>query len=80
MVTPGPVSYEQGDRAVRPTRFDGVSLGMGMKCTAVPVKLTPGPGDYERDNPSDTACVKRSHNMMLNTFGGIKRDLASNYT
>jgi hypothetical protein len=28
-VTPGPVSYDQADRATKPSRFDGVSLGMG---------------------------------------------------
>lgn len=79
VVTPGPVSYNQNDRATKPSKFDGVSLGMGQKCTAVPVKLTPGPGDYNQINPTDSAVVKKSHNMMLNTFGGIQRELGSSY-
>lgn len=75
-MTPGPNAYTLSDRATKPARFENIGLGVGHKVTAVPVKLTPGPGDYDRN---DSAVVKKSHNMMLNTFGGIQRELGSTY-
>lgn len=73
LVTPGPLSYDQTDKAVKPARFDGVSLGMDMKCTARLIKLTPGPGDYDNIMKLDSAVVKKSHNYMYNNYGGIPK-------
>ena len=33
LVTPGPHTYENTDQAVKPKRFNGVSLGTDVKCT-----------------------------------------------
>jgi len=47
MVTPGPVSYNQDDTAVKMTRFKGAGIGYDVKANAKAIKLTPGPQEYE---------------------------------
>ena len=39
----------------------------------MPIKLTPGPGDYDNILKHDSAVVKRSHNFVLNKYGGIPK-------
>lgn len=47
MVTPGPVSYNQDDSATKMTRFKGAGMGYDSKANFKPIKLTPGPQDYD---------------------------------
>lgn len=47
MVTPGPVSYNQDDTAIKMTRFKGAGIGYDVKTNAKPIKLTPGAQDYD---------------------------------
>ena len=43
---PGPYEYEANDEAIKPKRFNGVGLGLDIKCTLRDIELTPGAGDY----------------------------------
>lgn len=47
-VTPAPDSYKQEDHATKLARFDNIHLGTDKKTTAKDIKLTPGPGHYQR--------------------------------
>ena len=74
MVTPGPVSYNQDDKAVRPTRFAGVSLGYDVKSNQKQIKYTPGPADYDTIPSHSNSVIIKTHNYSLNR-GGIKLPL-----
>ena len=45
-MTPGPLTYQQSDGAIKPKRFNGIGLGLDIKCTLRDIELTPGAGDY----------------------------------
>lgn len=45
--TPGPDTYTPMHHPVEGTRYTDRSLGRDVKSTAKPIKLTPGPGEYE---------------------------------
>lgn len=67
-VTPGPHTYEHDDQAVKPSRFNGVSLGLDIKCTLRDIELTPGAGDYDIKN----TFLKKTHNYFLENGGVMK--------
>ena len=46
--TPAPNNYKQEDHATKLARFDNIHLGTDKKTTAKDIKLTPGPGHYQR--------------------------------
>lgn len=74
LVTPGPLSYNQSDNAIRATRFASISLGLDVKGNQKRIKLTPGPADYEIEGLGDNAVNKKTHNWALNHGGVPLRD------
>lgn len=70
MATPGPLTYNQDDKVVKPSRFDGVGLGMDIKCTLRDIELTPGAGDYLGNGGN--ALIKKTHNYFLEN-GGVPK-------
>lgn len=74
LVTPGPHTYEQGDQAVKPQRFNGVGLGLDIKCTLRDIELTPGAGDYNtvQTGNQGNSFLKKTHNYFLE-HGGIQK-------
>ena len=45
--TPGPVSYNQDDSAIKMQRFRAISLGKSKKVTNFVIPMAPGPADYD---------------------------------
>jgi len=73
-VQPGPYEYEQGDDAVKPKRFNGVGLGLDIKCTLRDIELTPGAGDYNtvQTGNEGNSFLKKTHNYFLANGGMLK--------
>lgn len=71
---PGPYEYEQGDDAVKPKRFNGVGLGLDIKCTLREIELTPGAGDYNtvQTGNDGNSFLKKTHNYFLGNGGMLK--------
>jgi hypothetical protein len=65
VVTPGPVSYNTDDTAIKMTRFKGAGIGYDVKANAKQIKLTPGPQDYEVQPFHSNAVIKHTHNYAL---------------
>ena len=74
VVQPSPHSYEQGDDAVKPKRFNGVGLGLDIKCTLREIELTPGAGDYNtvQTGNEGNSFLKKTHNYFLENGGIMK--------
>ena len=74
LVTPGPLTYNQDDKAIKPKRFDGVGLGLDIKCTLRDIELTPGAGDYNTVHTGNdgNAFLKKTHNYFLENGGVMK--------
>ena len=74
LVTPGSHTYEQDDKAVKPQRFNGVGLGLDIKCTLRDIELTPGAGDYNtvQTGNDGNSFLKKTHNYFLEHGGVMK--------
>jgi hypothetical protein len=74
IVTPGPHTYENSDQAIKPKRFNGVSLGTDIKCTQREIELTPGAGDYNtvQTGNNGNSFLKKTHNYFLENGGVMK--------
>lgn len=59
---------------IKPSRFNGVGLGLDIKCTLRELELTPGAGDYNTVQTGNhgNAFLKKTHNYFLEN-GGIKK-------
>jgi len=80
LVTPGPLSYNQDDKAIKPQRFNGVGLGLDIKCTQREIELTPGAGDYNtvQTGNDGNSFLKKTHNYFLENGGVTKPFLRRN--
>lgn len=63
---PSAFSYKPNEKHVKPNRFPGASIGLGIKSNAKSIITSPGPQDYEVVSRTDNAVVKPCFNVKLN--------------
>ena len=75
--TPGPLTYQQSDGAIKPSRFNAIGLGLDIKCTMRDIELTPGAGDYNTVHTGNNgnSFLKKTFNYFLENGGVVNKFL-----
>ena len=75
---PAPDNYNQDDKFIRPSRFQGVGLGYDKKYILKEIKKAPGPGDYNVEELTSMSMKSKIKNSSFNFLQNlVKKNISA---